>query len=115
MKRVKDNVRRHPRLRYSGPVRLFWDDACGRTRYVPVLSLDISENGLKIDSLESIPVSTRVSLRAELIEFAGAAIVRRIELRGARFEIGLELGPSLMEQVLKLTKDPALLVTPGEI
>ena len=96
-------------------MRLFWDDAGGRTRYVSVLSLDISENGLQVDSSEPLPVNTRVSLRADLIEFAGVAVVKHVEAQGSRFLLGLELSPSLMEQALKLTRNPALLVTPGAI
>lgn len=115
MQKAKKNSRRHFRFHYIGPVRLFWDDAEGRTKYLQVWCLDISENGLRVDSNESLPMNTRVSLRADLIELAGTAIVRHIHGRGSHFILGLELSPGLREQALKLTRNPALLHTPTQI
>jgi hypothetical protein len=115
VQKAKKNNRRHFRIHYLGPVRLFWDDAEGRTKYLQVLCLDISENGLRVDSSESLPMNTRVSLRADLIELAGTAIVRHIHGQGSRFILGLELSPALMEQALKLTRNPALLLTPTQM
>ena len=115
MQKGKRKVRRDSRFPYLGPVRLFWDDAKGATRYLQVLCLDVSESGLRVDSHEPLPVNTRVSLRADLIELAGTAIVRRIEAQGSRFILGLELSPALMDQALKLTRNPALLRTPHQI
>lgn len=115
MQKAKKNNRRHFRFHYLGPVRLFWDDAEGRTKYLQVLCLDISENGLRVESNESLPVNTRVSLRADLIELAGTAIVRHVQGQGSHFILGLELSPALMEQALKLTRNPAVLRTPTQI
>jgi PilZ domain len=107
--------RRQVRFYYSGPVRLFWDDAEGRTKYLEALCVDISENGLRVDSNESLPMNTRVSLRADLIELAGTAIVRHIHGQDSHFILGLEFSPALVEQALKLTRNPALLRTPTQI
>ena len=115
VQKARKNSRRQVRFCYSGPVRLFWDDAEGRTKYLQALCLDISENGLRVDSNESLPMNTRISLRADLIELAGAAIVRHVHEQGSRFVLGLELSPALMEQALKLTRNPALLRTPTQM
>jgi hypothetical protein len=115
VQKARKHTRRQVRLYYSGPVRLFWDDAEGRTKYLQAVCLDISENGLRVDSNESLPVNTRVSLRADLVELAGTAIVRRVHEQGSRFILGLELSAALMEQALKLTRNPALLSTPTQL
>ena len=115
VQKVRKHNRRQARFYYSGPVRLFWDDAGGRTKYLQAWCLDISENGLRVDSNESLPMNTRVSSRADLIELAGTAIVRHVHEQGSRFVLGLELSPALMEQALKLTRNPAMLRTPAQI
>ena len=115
MPKTKNNVRRHFRFDYLGPVRLFWDDPQGRTKYLQVLCLDISENGLRVDASEQLPTNTRVSLRAELIELSGTAIVRHSKPQGDRFVLGLELSSALMEQALKLIQSPAVLRTPNQM
>jgi hypothetical protein len=115
VKKARKNVRRHFRSPYLGPVRLFWNDAGGHTKYTQALCLDISESGLRVDTAEPVPTSTRVSVRADHIDFAGTAVVRHIESQGSRFILGLELSPSLVDQALKLSRNPALLRTPNPI
>jgi hypothetical protein len=62
---TKRNIRRHPRIPYFGPIRISWEDAHGLPGYAQARCLDVSNEGLRIETPEPIPVSSRVNLRLD--------------------------------------------------
>ncbi len=67
-------------------------------------SLDVSEDGLRIDLPEPIPLHSTVSLRAESIDLAGSATVKHVSRRGTKIVLGLELSQALRDRALALIR-----------
>ena len=88
---VKKDYRHHERLAYNGPVRISWEDEQGLVRYAHAKCLDVSEDGLRIEVAESIPVRSRLLFRADRINLSGTATVRSIAWRGCKYILGLNL------------------------
>ena len=104
--------RRHRRIPYLGPVRIFWDDDHGRTKYVRAKFLEISEGGLRLDVPEPIPVGVHISLRAERINFVGSAVVKQVVRCGSKYLLGLELSQTLRDQAIAFIRDPLAVQPP---
>ena len=69
---------------------------------------DISLEGLRIETRESIPTRTNVSLRVEKVDVAGAASVRYARRSGTGYVIGLELSHKIRQELLDaLRKTPS--------
>jgi hypothetical protein len=98
--------RRHPRIPYTGPIRLAWEDASGETLYVQARCLDVSRSGLRVEVSTAIPVRATVLLNADQIKLSGAARVKDSMRRGSKFILGLELNGKLREEYLSKTKEP---------
>jgi len=98
--------RRHRRIRYLGPVRLFWDDEYGRTKYVEAKFLNISEGGVRIEVSEPLAAGAKISLRADRIKMVGSAVVKHVERSGSKYIIGLELSQTLRDQASAFIRDP---------
>jgi hypothetical protein len=87
-------------------VRISWEDARGLRNYGIGKCVDVSEDGLRIEVAEAIPLHSHVSLRAEGINFSGSATVKHVARRGSKFILGLELSHGLRDQVLALLRQP---------
>jgi hypothetical protein len=99
----KRDERRHQRISYLGAARIFWEDERGLGKYGHVKCLDVSEEGLRIEVLEPIPVGSRLSLRSEGINLSTSATVRYIaSRRGYKHILGLNLSQPLEKQSLDL-------------
>jgi len=83
--------RQHQRSPYCGPIRISWENEEGLVRYAHAKCLDVSEDGLRIEVAESIPVRTRLLFRADQINFSGSATVRSVAWRGCKYILGLNL------------------------
>ena len=103
---LKKNLRRHPRVPFPGPLRISWEDERGTSKYAQGRCLDVSEGGLgiEIEVFEPIPVRSRVSLRADRINFHGSGVVKHIARRGGKYILGLELSQALSGQALSLIR-----------
>ena len=108
------NRREHERLPYGGPVRISWEDEQGLVRYAHAKCLDISEDGLRIEVAEPIPVRSRLLLRADRINFSGSATVRSIAWRGCKYILGLSLSQVQPAKALALTRGPEHSASPTE-
>ncbi len=71
-------------------------------RYAQAKCLDISEDGLRIQVSEPVPVRTRLLFRADLINFGGSATVRCVSWRGCKYILGLSLSQAQSTIAIKL-------------
>jgi hypothetical protein len=93
------NIRRHRRIPYSGPVRISWEEH-GQARFATGKCLDISEDGMRIESPLAIPRGTSIHLAADRIKLAGAAIVKHTDRRGSKHLLGLELSSAVLTKTI---------------
>src|SRR5437016_1019515 len=100
------DVRRRQRIPYLGRVRISWETANGDIKFAEAKCLDVSENGLRIEVPESIPVRTILSLRADLFDLAGSAVVKHVARHGSKCILGLELNQALHAQALAMLQEP---------
>jgi hypothetical protein len=99
----KRDHRRHQRIPYVGAVRISWEDERGIARYAQAKCLDVSEEGLRIEVGEPIPVRSTISLREERIKVGGSATVRYTAWRrGCKYILGLNLSETLEKNSLNL-------------
>ena len=61
---------------------------------------DISAAGLRIETTESIPPQSTVSLQVEKVAVAGSASVRYVRRSGNSYVIGLELSHKIRQDLL---------------
>jgi hypothetical protein len=90
--------RRHQRVSCAGSVRIFWEDERGLSKYAKAKCLDVSAEGMRIEVAEPIPVRSRLSLRADQINFGGSASVRHSVSRGSKYVLGLNLSQALEQK-----------------
>ncbi len=102
----KEN-RRHQRVPYHGAVRISWQDEHGLSRYAKVKCLDISHEGLRIETADPIPVLSTLLLRADQINLGGSASVRHTAWRKCKYILGLNLSQPLEKSLADLA-DPRL-------
>jgi PilZ domain len=104
------NRRQHERLPSCGPVLVSWDDEQGLVRYSHAKLLDVSQDGLRIEMAEPLPVRSRVLLRADRINFSGSATVRSVAWRGCKYTMGLSLSQAQSSSALFKIGRPDLTV-----
>ena len=88
--REKDN-RRYQRRQCSGLVRISWEDSHGIVKYAQAKCLNVSDEGLGIETTAPIPVFSMLSLRADFINLSGSARVRHSAVRECKYVVGLNL------------------------
>lgn len=88
--RTSKDPRRHSRIPYAGPVRLTWESR-GEVLYAQGKCIDVSESGLRIELPVPVPVATSLMISADRINVSGAATVKSVTPRRAKYVIGLEL------------------------
>lgn len=93
------NNRRQRRIPYIAPIRLSWEEH-GIQRFATARSIDLCENGLRVEAAQPIPAGTRVMLGADRIQLRGAAAVRRMERSGSKYLLGLELTETMPGNVI---------------
>ena len=101
------NVRRHRRIPYQGPIRISWEEQ-GQACFAIAKGLDISEDGLRIESPRTVPRGASIQLAAEDIKLAGAATVKYSVRRGSKYFIGLQLSQTLLDKTLVTLQSRAL-------
>jgi len=97
---IQKDVRRNERIPCTLPIRLVWTDEGGRDRHGQGKCRDISIDGLRIETIESIPAGSNVNLRVERVDVAGSARVRYVRRSGLGNVIGLELSQKVRQQLL---------------
>ena len=87
------------------PVWLTWTDGDGKDCYARGNCRDISRDGLRIETTQTIPAHSYVNLRVEKVDVAGSARVRYVLRGGVRNIVGLELGEKVREQLLEALRE----------
>jgi len=108
------NSRRYPRLTYTGPVRLAWDEG-GEPRYVRARCIDLSAGGLRVEAPVGIPAQSRILLKVEELKLSGSARLKNVTRRGSKYILGLELNQTLHEKVLAAISQSSASQTHAEI
>lgn len=72
------------------PLRLAWLDESGQMRFVVGRCIDITRNRIHVEVREQIPLRTRVMLRADGSNIAGASFVKYVTPYEAKFIVVLE-------------------------
>ena len=91
----KGDLRRHPRSVVAAPVQLSWTDGNGHERLVTARVVDISENGMRVESPEALVPGVYVNFRAERLHLLGSASVRSCKKQGTKYLAGLEFSGGL--------------------
>jgi phospholipase/lecithinase/hemolysin len=84
------NKRRHRRISYIAPVRISWEER-GLASFAIAKCVDLSEEGMSIEVTQAVRPGTMIQVAAEHFKFTGSASVRRMERRGAKYLLGLQL------------------------
>jgi hypothetical protein len=82
-----------------------WTDADGSVRYARGKCRDISPDGLRIETEDTIPAQSQVSLRLENVDVAGSGRVRYFRRGPMRNVIGLELSQKVRQQLLDALRE----------
>jgi len=102
---ARKDIRRHQRIPCALSVLLGWPDADGSDRYTRGKCRDVSEVGLRIETVDMIPRHTYVNLRIEKWDLTSSARVRYSRRAGAVNVIGLELTQKVRQQLLDALRD----------
>jgi len=88
----RGDLRRHQRTPtpHSAPIYLTWKDRSGADRFTRGKVVDLSENGIRVETEHAVEKQAYVVLHAEKIGLHGSASVRSCTRRGAGYVIGLE-------------------------
>jgi len=93
-------LRRYPRIPYSGVVFISWKTFDGERNHVLGRATDISERGIGIEMATRIPIGSFVRVRAYGLNLNGSGTVRHFSQRPGRYILGLELSEPLDPNVL---------------
>jgi hypothetical protein len=96
---ISKDVRRNPRIPYQGPIRIAWEEH-GQPRFATTKCLDISAEGLRIESSQPVPRGAVIQLNAERIGLAGSATVKHVVRKGAKYLLGLELSQAVLSKTI---------------
>ena len=106
---ARQDIRRYPRIPCTLTVLLGWTDPNGSDRYARGKCRDVSEMGLRVETVDTIPSHTFVNLRIEKWDMTSSARVRYSRRAGAVNVVGLELTQKLRQQILDALRQ----ATPG--
>jgi hypothetical protein len=97
---ARSDIRRHERVPCTPSILLAWSDPDGSDRYARGKCRDVSELGLRVETVDTIPPRTYVNLRIEKWDLTSSAQVRYSRRAGAVNVIGLELSQKVRRQIL---------------
>jgi hypothetical protein len=97
---ARKDIRRHERVPCTLSILLAWTDPDGSDRYARGKCRDVSEAGLRVDTVDTIPAQSYVSLRIEKWDLTTSGRVRYSRRAGATNVIGLELSQRVRKQIL---------------
>jgi hypothetical protein len=93
------NNRRQRRIPYVAPIRISWEHQ-GNSCFAAARSIDLCENGLRVEVGQPIQPGTRIQLGADRIRLRGGASVRRMERSGSKYLLGLELTETMAGSII---------------
>ena len=101
----KLNERREQRVRYRATFYLLWDEQSCQPKYAKAVCSEVSEHGMSLETPQSIPVGTRLSLRSESGALFGGALVKHATKRGSMYVVGMEFGYNLLDEARALVRE----------
>ncbi|HVO97790.1 MAG TPA: PilZ domain-containing protein [Bryobacteraceae bacterium] len=93
------NHRRHRRIPYTGPIRFSWEEQ-GTPRFGAGRCIDLSEDGLRIETTQSVRPGSPLQFCAERINLSGSATVKRMERSGGKYLLGVHLPQSALAKTV---------------
>ena len=99
------DIRRDERIPCTLRVRLSWTDERGAERYAQGKCRDISADGLRVETIETIPAQSYVNVRVDKTDVAGSARVRYLRRSVIGNVIGLELSHKVRRQLLDALRE----------
>src|SRR5579862_2515242 len=102
------DIRRHQRVPCTQSILMAWTGPDGSDRYARGKCRDVSEGGLRVETVDTIPAQTYVNLRIEKWDLTTSGRVRYSRRAGATNVIGLELSQKVRKQILEsMAETPA--------
>lgn len=102
---ARKDIRRHQRIPCTPSILLTWTDTHGFDRYARGQCRDVSEVGLRVDTVDKIPPQSYVNLRIEKWDLTTSARVRYSRRAGTGNIIGLELTQKVRQRILDSLRD----------
>lgn len=96
----RKDIRRHQRIPCTLSILLGWTDPDGSDRYARGKCRDVSESGLRVETVDTIATHTYVNMRIEKWDLTTSGRVRYSRRGGATNVIGLELSQKVRQQIL---------------
>jgi PilZ domain len=96
----RKDIRRHERIPCKLSILLAWTAEDGSDRYARGKCRDVSPEGLRIETVDTIPPQSYVNLRIEKWDLTGSGRVRYTRRGGAANVVGLELTQKIHQQLL---------------
>jgi hypothetical protein len=93
-------LRRDPRIPYSGVVFISWKTFDGHRNHVLGRGVAVSERGIGIELATRIPVGSFVRVKADSLHLDGSGTVRNVTRRTLAYVLELELSGSLDSGIL---------------
>ena len=103
---ARKDIRRHERIPCTLSILMAWTDPNGSEGYARGKCRDVSEMGLRVDTVDTIPPQSYVSLRIEKWDLTTSGRVRYSRRAGATNVIGLELSQKVRLQILDSLREP---------
>jgi hypothetical protein len=99
-------LRRHDRVEEKVAVQVMWKDRYGHDRLLSGHTVDVSQDGLRVELKERIDEGVFVNFRADGLKLHGTASVRRCTRQGAKYVIGLQFTGGLRWKTASAPKEP---------
>ncbi len=92
---TESNIRRFERSNARVLVNIMWKDRWGVEKFTNAYSLDVSEEGMRVEVPEPLPERSYVIVRADKLGIHGTAAVRSCARQGTHYVAGLEFSAGL--------------------
>jgi hypothetical protein len=102
---ARKDIRRHERVPCTLSILLAWTDPDGSDKYARGKCRDVSEAGLRVETVDTIPPQSYVNLRIEKWDLTSSARVRYSRRGKAANVIGLELSQKVQRQLLEALRE----------
>jgi PilZ domain-containing protein len=86
----ESHMRRHARLPFDAQMQVSWKDARGQVQNLRAKCLDLSAEGVRLETDTPIPARTSVTLQSPRYGGLGTASVRHCVRRALKYSVGLE-------------------------
>jgi hypothetical protein len=103
---AEHGLRRHDRVERRVPVQVTWKDRLGNDNFLTGHTVDVSQDGMRLELGAKIAEGTFINFRAEGLKLHGTASVRRCVRQGSVYVIGLQFAGGLQWKAKEPDKSP---------